>query len=82
MTRFKKWVREAQGVKLEQDYETLPHNGIDCVVVVADRAQVSVYHYGLGWINWRFSRDGGLMPLTKDEENEATRAAVKRLNRR
>lgn len=81
MTRFKEWVR-TQGVRLEQDYEYLPYNGIDCVVVVADRAQVSTFHYGAGWMHWIFGRDGGILPLTRDEENEATRAAVKRLNGR
>lgn len=81
MTRFKTWVR-TRGVRLEQDYDGLPCDGVDCVVVVDDRAQVSAYHYGMGWMHWIFGRDGWLTPLTRDEENEATRAAVKRLNRR
>lgn len=47
MTRFKKELRKL-GLKLECDYEYLPCNGLECVVIDQERAEVRrYYNFGL-----------------------------------
>lgn len=60
MNAFKKYVR-SKGVMLENDYECLPSpDGIDTVVVHADKAMVATYHYVVGWVYDTFNRDGSV----------------------
>ena len=55
MNRFKKELRK-HGVKLECDYECLPYNGIETVVVDSANATVSTYHLSAGWCKVCFNR--------------------------
>lgn len=75
MNAFKRYARR-KGLKLDCDFECLPWNGVDCVVTISNRAQVSAYHYGAGWAHWVFDRGGKIVEMTRDQINAATRAAV------
>ena len=55
MNRFKKELRK-RGIKLECDYEYLPYNGIETVVVNSENATVSTYHLSAGWCKVRFNK--------------------------
>lgn len=67
MTRFKEYVRK-KGVRLECDFECLPFNGIETVVVIPERAQVSEYHVSAGWCHIIIGRDGQLSTLYKNDD--------------
>ncbi len=60
MNAFKKYVR-SKGIKLDMDYECMPYGDIDCVVVDAEKATVSEYHYCYGWLHLEFGRDGEII---------------------
>lgn len=55
MNRFKKELRK-HGVKLECDFDYLPCDGIETVVVDAEKATVSLYHNCVGWCVTKFDR--------------------------
>lgn len=59
MNRVKKELRKA-GAKLECDYEYLPFNGIETVVVNSEKAEYSIYHVSAGWTTVRLRYDGML----------------------
>lgn len=67
MTKFKEYLRK-NGVMLECDYGTLPHDGIEEIVVIPERAQVSVYHVSAGWCHMVFDRGGNSRMLYKNDE--------------
>lgn len=56
MTRFDKELRKL-GFRLEQDFECLPCDDIDCVGTYPEVAQYRMYHYGLGLIKFQINRD-------------------------
>lgn len=55
MTRFKQELRK-RGITLECDYEYLPYNGLETVIVDQERAAVHEYHDCLGWVSTYFDR--------------------------
>lgn len=67
MTKFKEYLRR-NGVMLECDYDTLPCNGIEEIVVIPERAQVSVYHVSAGWCHMVVDRDGHQRMLYKNND--------------
>lgn len=56
MNRFKKELRK-RGVKLECDYEYLPFDGLETIVVNAEKATVSTYTVCGGWSTTKFFRN-------------------------
>lgn len=56
MNRFKRELRK-HGVKLECDYQFLPYNGIETVVVDSENATVSTCHVSAGWGRMAVRRD-------------------------
>lgn len=56
MNRFKRELRK-HGVKLECDYQFLPYNGIETVVVDSERAIISTCHVSAGWWKIKVNRD-------------------------
>lgn len=82
MTKFKDYVR-SKGLRLEEDFDCLPCDGIECVVVVPENARVSYYYVGAGWMHWLFNKYGTIRTFrTADEERNATAMAVHFLRRR
>lgn len=82
MNRFKEYVRK-KGVMLECDFECLPCDGIEEIVVIPERAQVSTYHVSAGWGHMIAERDGTLNWLyTNDDLYEAGRAVFDRMEMR
>lgn len=59
MTRVKEEFRR-KGISLENDFEYLPCNGLETVVVNAEEAVVSMYHNCAGWSHITMNRDGSL----------------------
>lgn len=55
MNRFKKELRK-RGVRLENDYEYLPMNGLECVIVDAEHAMVKRWWNQIGWVYHRYDR--------------------------
>lgn len=62
MNRFKKEIRR-RGVMLESDFDYLPYDGIETVVVTAEQASYSVYHVCAGWTTIRYNRDMTAVPV-------------------
>lgn len=60
MNRLKKEMRK-RGLKLENDYEYLPYNGIETVEVDSENAVWKQYHVSAGWVKVYFLRDGSLI---------------------
>lgn len=60
MNRLKRELRKS-GMRLENDYEYLPYNGIETVVVDSENAICREYHVSYGWISWKMLRDGSLV---------------------
>lgn len=74
MTKFKEYVRK-KGVLLECDFDMLPFDGIEEIIVIPERAQVSAYHVSAGWCHTIVGRDGELStPYKNDELYEANTA--------
>ena len=61
MTRYKEYIR-SKGIKLEEDFEYLPFNGVEAVEPRIDeessRIVVSVYHVSLGWSRTYIDKHG------------------------
>lgn len=60
MNRVKRELRKA-GLKLECDYETLPHGGIETVQVDSEKAEFSIYCTHYGWYHGRLTYDGEIV---------------------
>ena len=59
MNRVKKELRR-RGVKLENDYEYMPYDGIQAVIVQSDLARVKVVHTSIVNV-WELTRSGDLV---------------------
>ena len=59
MTRVKEEFRK-RGMKLEQDYEYLPYNGIEEIQVDPEKAVLRIYHVSAGWTCCQMQRDGSI----------------------
>lgn len=57
MTRVKEEFRK-RGMKLENDFEFLPYNGIETVEVDPEKAVLRIYHVSAGWTYVQLQRDG------------------------
>lgn len=57
MNRLKQELRK-KGVMLESDYECLPCDGLETVVVDSEKAIVATYHNFCGWTFTRLNKDG------------------------
>lgn len=55
MNRFKRELRK-NGIKLENDFEYLPCNGIETIIADAEKAMLSIYHVSAGWVRIRYNR--------------------------
>lgn len=60
MNRVKAEMRK-RGIRLESDYECLPYNGIEEVVVDSKNAICKEYHVCYGWVSWKMLRDGTIV---------------------
>lgn len=59
MTRVKEEFRK-RGMKLENDFEFLPCNGIETVEVDPEHAVLRIYHVSAGWTYCQMQRDGSI----------------------
>ena len=66
MNRFKKELR-VKGIKLENDYECLPYNGLETVIVDAETATVKTYYNNYGWTTVRMTQAGDLIDVDAAE---------------
>ena len=57
MTRVKEEFRK-RGVKVENDYECLPCDGVETVEVDPEKALLRIYHVSAGWTYLQLNRDG------------------------
>lgn len=60
MNRIKKEFQR-HGFPLENDFEYLPYNGIETVVVDSENAVWKQYHNCYGWSKVRLLRDGSVV---------------------
>lgn len=65
MTRFTKEIRKL-GFKIESDYEYLPYGDIETAYTESENAEYYIYHYGLGWIRYKFNRDMSYETIYED----------------
>ena len=66
MNRFKREIRR-KGIRLECDYEYLPYNSIETVVVNAEDATIRTYHNCAGWSGTKLARTGDLLDMDAAE---------------
>ena len=75
MTRFKEYAR-SKGIRLECDYECLPYKGLECVLVLPERAAVLEFYNCYGWTAIYFRSDGSA--IVADPSREEIAAALNR----
>lgn len=82
MTKFKEYLRD-KGYTLECDLDYLPCDGIEKIVVIPERAQLSVYHVSAGWTHVIIGKNGAEKLLyTNDDLYDADRAVYDRMEMR
>lgn len=59
MNRLKKEIMK-KGIKLEHQYDFMPYNGLETVVVDSEKAIVKEYHNCFGWSYGIMNRNGSI----------------------